>query len=125
MACAGAVVAAGFTTDKIVELKNNSSLVEEIKGIDQNIQIRLDATVAVALASGLVIPLGLIMIIISLCNINFGTCAKVMAVMVSWFISNLATSIILLLLLSFGHCRILQLFYLLLVDLLQLERWVH
>ena len=70
------MIAAGFAVDDIVKLKSNTTLAEKIDSIDHYIQAKVEATIALAIASGLVIPMGVIMIMISLCKINLGACRK-------------------------------------------------
>ena len=76
------MIAAGFAVDDVVKLRNNSTLVEKIDNIDHYIHTKLEAAVAIAIASGLVIPLGIFMIMISMCKINLGVCKKAAIVMV-------------------------------------------
>ena len=82
LTCAGAVVAAGFTVNEVVKLHNNSTLVERINEVNGNILTRLMATVSLALAAGLVIPLGIIMILLSLCKMKVECCTKCLAIVV-------------------------------------------
>ena len=83
MVCAGAVVAAGLSFDNILELRANSSLSNQIDDISDDIRMRAFATVVITIVSSLVIPLGVIMIIISLFKINLGTCRKLFVATVS------------------------------------------
>ena len=69
-------MAAGISFDNILELRANSSLTNQIDDISDDIRMRAFATVVIAIVSSLVIPLGVIMIIISLFKINLGACRK-------------------------------------------------
>jgi hypothetical protein len=75
--CAGAVVAAGFSFNNILELRNNSSLIKQIDNINDDIRMRAFATVVLPVVSSVIIPLGVIMIIISLFKIDLGVCKKI------------------------------------------------
>ena len=76
LVCAGAIVAAGLSFDNILELRANSSLTNQIDDISDDIRMRAFATVIIPIVSSLIIPLGVIMIIISLFKIDLGACRK-------------------------------------------------
>ena len=92
LACTGAVVAASFIIDKILDLNKADSLLSDsghltdvINGTG-NVCTRLEATVAVAVISGLVIPVGILMTFIHLCNADLsGSCGRVIAATVSYY----------------------------------------
>lgn len=69
-------MAAGLSFDNILELQANSSLISQIDGISDDIRRRAFATVVIPIVSSLIIPLGVIMIIISLFKIDLGACRK-------------------------------------------------
>ena len=69
-------MAAGLSFDNILKLRNNASLIDQIDGINDDIRTRAFATVVIPIVSSLIIPLGVIMIIISLFKINLGICRK-------------------------------------------------
>ena len=69
-------MAAGFSFDNILELRANSSLTNQIDHISDDIRTRAFATVVIPIVSSLIIPLGVIMIIISLFKIDLGACRK-------------------------------------------------
>ena len=85
LVCAGAVVAAGLSFDNFLELRNNSSLTHHIDNISDDIRTRAFATVVIPIVSSLIIPLGVIMIIISLFKINLGVCRKLFVATVRLF----------------------------------------
>ena len=78
-------MAAGFSFDNILELRNNSSLTHQIDDISGDIRTRVFATVVIPIVSSLIIPLGVIMIIISLFKINLGVCRKLFIATVRLF----------------------------------------
>ena len=69
-------MAAGLSFDNILELRANSSLTNQIDDISDDIRMRAFATVIIPIVSSLIIPLGVIMIIISLFKIDLGACRK-------------------------------------------------
>ena len=81
------MVAAGLSFDNILELRANSSLISHIDSISDDIHTRVFATVVIPIISSLIIPLGVIMIIISLFKINLGACRKLFVAMVKFMMS--------------------------------------
>ena len=78
-------MAAGLSFDNILELRNNASLIDQIDHISDDIRTRAFATVVIPIVSSLIIPLGMIMIIISLFKINLGVCRKLFVATVRLF----------------------------------------
>ena len=95
LACAGAVVAAAFSIDKILDINRCCTFaigiiqttisVPEIiiDPINPNIRQRTEATAAVAIVAGLVIPLGILMIILRLCKISAGALGRIIVIAVN------------------------------------------
>ena len=90
LSCIGAVVAAVFTVNKIVELNNTDSelLPKEIRlpnlidVVEPNIRTQLEATAAVAIVSGIVIPLGFLMVLIRPCGFEQYKCGRMITALV-------------------------------------------
>ena len=75
-------MSAGLSFDNILELRANSSLSSQIDDISNDIRTRVFATVVIPIVSSLIIPLGVIMIIISLFKINLGGCRNLFVIVV-------------------------------------------
>ena len=70
-------MAAGFSFENILELRANSSLADQIDNISDDIRMRAFAAVIIPIVSSVIIPLGVIMIIISLFKVDLGACRKI------------------------------------------------
>ena len=87
VACAGAVVAAGFSLDKILDINNTQrfgviSLQNFINSRNGNLRLRTEAAAGVTVAAGIIIPVEIIMIFLRLFKINLGTCGRLIVVLV-------------------------------------------
>ena len=67
----------------IGELEKNQTLLEDIDDRNGDVRLRLMVSTILAIASGLVIPLGVVMVLISLCKIDLGICRKCCVALVS------------------------------------------
>ena len=70
-------MAAGFSFENILELRANSSLANQVDNISDDIRMRAFAAVIIPIVSSVIIPLGVIMIIISLFKVDLGACRKI------------------------------------------------
>lgn len=70
-------MAAGFSFENILELRANSSLANQVDNISDDIRMRAFAAVIIPIVSSVIIPLGVIMIIISLFKVDLGVCRKI------------------------------------------------
>ena len=83
VACAGAVIAAAVSIDKWLDIKNNDLLYPFITNFDNNhIQTRTEATAALAIAAGVAIPVGIVMIILRLFKISLGALGRIIVILV-------------------------------------------
>ena len=85
MACAGAVIAASVSIDKFLDIKNNDLL---SPFISNNIRQRTEATAALAIVSGVIIPLGILMIILHFFKISLGAFGRIIIAVVCMHISD-------------------------------------
>ena len=77
VACAGAVIAASFSMDKILDM--DGWLIDHL---NDNVRQRTKVTAAVAIASGVVIPLEILMIVLRLFKISLGALGRIIVVVV-------------------------------------------
>lgn len=87
IACAGAVVAAAISINKWLDIKNNDLLYPILTFFDDNvhknnIRTRTEATAALAVAAGVVIPMGIIIILLRLFKIHLGALGRVIVILV-------------------------------------------
>ncbi|MCG8624188.1 MAG: hypothetical protein MJE68_19615 [Proteobacteria bacterium] len=87
IACAGAVVAAAISINKWLDIKNNDVLYRILTLVDDNlyqnnIRTRTEATAALAVAAGVVIPMGVIIILLRLFNISLGALGRLIVILV-------------------------------------------
>ena len=77
------MVAASFTVDKFLDIKNNDILSPILDLLDNNnIRQRTEITAAVAIVSGVVIPLGILMIVLRLFKISLGSLGRIIVLVV-------------------------------------------
>ena len=81
------MIAASFTVHKQLDI-NNATILGLVKvpdiidDINSNIRQRTEATAAVAIASGVVIPLGILMIVLRLFKISLGALSRIIVAVV-------------------------------------------
>jgi predicted acyltransferase (DUF342 family) len=89
IACAGAVVAAAFSIDKWLDIKNNDVLYRALTlADDNNIRTRTEATASLAVAAGVVIPIGIVIILLRLSKIRLGALGRIIVILVCNYIRN-------------------------------------
>ena len=76
------MIAASFSIDKMLDINENDGLVTVIDALNDNIRQRTEATAAVAIVSGVVIPLGILMIVLRLFKISLGALSRIIVVVV-------------------------------------------
>lgn len=84
-------MAAAFSIDKILDINRCCGTIlfipisapDIIDAINSNIRQRTEATAAVAVVAGLVIPLGIFMIILRLCKISAGALGRIIVIAVN------------------------------------------
>ena len=87
--CSGAVVAAGFTLAKYLEIQKlndqffiNNLINTFIDGFSPDVRKMIQAVVAVAIVSGVFIPLEIIVILLRLLGISLGKLGRVIVILV-------------------------------------------
>ena len=82
------MVAAAVSIDKWLDIKNNDILYRILTLVDDNIyqnniRTRTEATIALAVAAGVVIPVGVVVILLRLFKIRLGALGRIIVVLVS------------------------------------------
>lgn len=80
VSCAGAVIAAAISLAKIDDIINNRIL---SLFINDEIRQKTQATGAVAVVAGAFIPVGAVMLILNFFNINTGSLARIIVIVIS------------------------------------------
>ena len=84
MTCAGAVIAAGFSIDKIFDIYNTQTLqtIVDIDVVNENLLQRTGAAAAMAVVAGIIIPVEISMVFLRLFQIKLGAFGRVLVILV-------------------------------------------